>query len=736
MRQLVIILSLLALVGCVSGHTSRSYTKLTSEVIAANAGLKTDFSIDDLLGLKEIGGPEKGAYSLSPDKQWLAFRIVQAEVDRNAYRSSWHLLRITDPQELKLIHTDEEQIFDEAAGGGQIGTLSTIAPQWSPDSKFVAFRSKSSGEVQIWEHDIVRQKTYQLTHNAADIIDFRFDGTGDNIHFRVGHDRKSVRETDEEEGARGYLFTQSFTPYYADKPIWGACTGSPLWQKSNDVKRLCNPVSWVINRRTGKEHISTYANLPPTAGELLVAKLNKEGRPATMAAQAKDNVAIIWAENATPGIGPYWLRDYQLFYSETGEVADTQACRETECRGAIAEIIPTEDSDEFFLLRQQGVSKSEVAIYAYSIRTGELRKILHFEDLLYGCVNGGGGLICLHEGPVRPRRLVWIDKEKGEVRQLYDPNEQLGSRSFPAIEKMEYEDAFGNRTYGHLVYPTNYSYGRRYPLAIVQYSSRGFLKGGTGNEYPIIPLANSGFFVLRAEQPLDWNYDGPTLSLLENDRREWRNLYRTRRAVTALENAINKLADRGMVDLARVGITGLSSGATTLYQSLIETDLYAAAAVSGGSWAESLYYLTGISVWHDYMKNVGLGAPRHEDNGLWAEFSLPANAHRIGAPVLINVADRELRGSADEVFVSLYEAGVPVEMYVFPDEYHIKWQPIHRYNIYRRNIQWLKFWLQDEEVDDPVDPDQYARWRKMREDHCANMKAEEEEYLPVYCDAA
>ena len=51
----------------------------------------------------------------------------------------------------------------------------------------------------------------------------------------------------------------------------------------------------------------------------------------------------------------------------------------------------------------------------------------------------------------------------------------------------------------------------------------------------------------------------------------------------------------------------------------------------------------------------------------------------------------------------------PSKCIVFSNEYHIKWQPVHRYNIYRRNIQWLKFWLQNEEADDPVDPEQYVR---------------------------
>lgn len=62
-------------------------------------------------------------------------------------------------------------------------------------------------------------------------------------------------------------------------------------------------------------------------------------------------------------------------------------------------------------------------------------------------------------------------------------------------------------------------------------------------------------------------------------------------------------------------------------------------------------------------------------------------------------------------------------MHVFPDEYHIKWQPKHRLAVYRRNIQWMKFWLQGIEVCDPLDPDQYTRWRKLKEQHEANLAA-------------
>src|SRR3546814_5155407 len=43
-----------------------------------------------------------------------------------------------------------------------------------------------------------------------------------------------------------------------------------------------------------------------------------------------------------------------------------------------------------------------------------------------------------------------------------------------------------------------------YPLVVVQYDTRGFLRGGTGDEYPIQALAASGFAVLSVSRPIDY----------------------------------------------------------------------------------------------------------------------------------------------------------------------------------------------------------------------------------------
>ena len=90
------------------------------------------------------------------------------------------------------------------------------------------------------------------------------------------------------------------------------------------------------------------------------------------------------------------------------------------------------------------------------------------------------------------------------------------------------------------------------------------------------------------------------------------------------------------------------------------------------------------------------------------------NAAAIDTPLLMHLADREYLTAID-VFAALREQGQPVDMYVFPDEYHNKWQPLHRLAVYERNLDWFRFWLQDKEDPDPRKADQYSIWRKLRD---------------------
>jgi len=57
-------------------------------------------------------------------------------------------------------------------------------------------------------------------------------------------------------------------------------------------------------------------------------------------------------------------------------------------------------------------------------------------------------------------------------------------------------------------------------------------------------------------------------------------------------------------------------------------------------------------------------------------------------PLLMQAPDDEYQAGL-ESFTALREAGKPVDLFVFPDEHHVKWQPAHRLAVYRRNLAWF-----------------------------------------------
>ena len=98
----------------------------------------------------------------------------------------------------------------------------------------------------------------------------------------------------------------------------------------------------------------------------------------------------------------------------------------------------------------------------------------------------------------------------------------------------------------------------------------------------------------------------------------------------------------------------------------------------------------------------------------WQELSLALNAERVNAPLLIQSADSEYLQSL-QTLGALKEYGKPVELFIYVDECHVKNQPKHKYEVYRRNVDWFNFWLQSKEDTDSAKREQYARWRAMRD---------------------
>jgi dipeptidyl aminopeptidase/acylaminoacyl peptidase len=182
-----------------------------------------------------------------------------------------------------------------------------------------------------------------------------------------------------------------------------------------------------------------------------------------------------------------------------------------------------------------------------------------------------------------------------------------------------------------------------------------------------------------------------------------------------MEAMIDELDRQGIIDRKRVAITGLSYGSELVDYAIAHSDAFSAAIASGGGSRDPFFFYMSGQQWQStWFKKWGLsGWPLGEPASRWQRLSPQMNADRIHTALLINAADSEYLPGLSLV-VSLEQLRKPVELFVYPNELHIKNQPRHRAEIYERNIDWLDFWLNGHRDAAPAKQARYERWEKLR----------------------
>ncbi|WP_129774475.1 Atxe2 family lasso peptide isopeptidase [Peristeroidobacter soli] len=676
-------------------------------IVASHAAAaKQPFTSADLLSMKQIGG-YNGALALSPDGQSVAIQIQQADFAARTYKLDWYVAAVNGAAPVH-IGAGGEVMLNPSPLGRINGSRATPVGKWSPDGQWVAYLRKDNSHVQVWRSRADGSLQEQVTHNPADVLDFNWSADGQAIEFKVGRDRSMMARTEQEEGDRGILLDDRWVPDNSNVPLWFACTEDG-WDVPQPASQKCTPTAWVVDVASKQERLDTATSKQPAirppgvASERVIQKVTPDASGKRFA----------WFENETPVESPGFAAELTLF-------ADGKRCGAPECHGQLKAF--WWHGDEIILLNREGHAYSELTLSAWRPGASKVRRIYHLDGVIDACDVRSGRAVCLHETATTPRKLVSISLRDGKLQTVFDPNPGLAAFELGSVEKIEWHDAYGNPTFGHLVLPPNHPQGKRLPLVIVQYRSKGFLRGGVGEEYPIYPLAAAGFAVLSFDRPEDWGamkkFEPKKVG--QSEAREWEDARERKTALTALEIVIDKLSERGIIDASRVGLTGLSDGAETVEFALFNSNRFAAVAHSG-SWSPYVYQLSVNSWMREFLYSMLQATSPQQLMERWQPMSLAFNADKVRAPVLIQVADSELLMGLP-TYVALKDANKPVETYVFPGEYHIKWQPQHKLAVAERTIDWFNFWLNDKEDSAKDKADQYQRWRALRQQQLSSAR--------------
>jgi dipeptidyl aminopeptidase/acylaminoacyl peptidase len=626
-------------------------------------------TLGDLIHLRDFKG-----MSVSPDGKFVAYVVTQAVLETNSYRSA-----------LFVVATDKTGVPKNLGSAGPArwdtyGQLD-VAPQWSPDSKFISYLLKENATWRIWTWRREGGPAQQLTHNTNDVQDYRWSPDGARIYFNTSEPPNT--EEAKRKAADGIV-----------------------WDGSIQASRGRTVMQWVLDTVPGKTQLWVYdvaarSERKASADDQAAYKKLQE-RPKDISAtrtfkisRSGDIAYISVVQDAKQF--PYYAWVIYLKRKNEQPVGLTPLST-----NYVQDIWWSNDEREIYFIQRAGVRAS---LFAVSATGGTPREITSGDDQFHSCSFDNDRLVaaCIRENPVKPPELAVINPRDGGIRTLAQINPEFQNITLSPATKLEWTNKYSEKGYAYLIKPLNYQPGKRYPLIVTTYRTGSFLRGATGDEYPIQVFAANGFVVL--------DFDGPPQHV-DGDFKT--NMLRWYSPLASFEQVFDMLDKMGLVDPSRRGLTGLSYGADITEFAISHSSLFHAAATSGASGRDPLfYYLSGNAGSRLFTTLLG-GSPDGPAAENWKELSPALNAGKVNAALLINAPDREYIGGL-QFYTALKEQHKPVEMIVYPEEGHIKSQPKHRYAIYQRNVDWFNFWLQDKEDSDPRKKDQYARWRSLKE---------------------
>lgn len=633
----------------------------------------------------------RNIFALSPDGKTAAFQIHRADPGRNRYCVAIVAVPLLGRSIPRLVDTSDDLINDRSPAYGwaayPVGVPITNTPRWSPDGRWITYLKRVGDRTQVWRASASgTEPAKQLTHSDQDVEDFRITASGRTIAYSTRPGQRARDAAVDDEAMRGWRFDERTLPIAGARPRALAA----------ELEYFSVGLEGGQQRTASEEEIAAFrrpAIVPKNAG--------------AFARGPEDQTA--WTEPTSELSYP---ADYRIVATRPGNepiVCSSQLCK----LDWLSSIHWTPDGNKLRFIQREGWAKSRIAIYEWEPATQRVSRVYTTDDDLIECHPLGRDLICLRESSLEPRHIAKIVLGSGRIEKLFEPNPQFTSLSLGRVERLRWHNGLGVPFYGDLVFPTNFDRRQRFPMVVVLYRTRGFLRGGVGDEVPIQAFASNGYFVLSVdvqdvEAIVGKQKDAAAAAVAFN-----RNFVGRKHILSAIEAAIQTLIGRGDIDPKRIGIAGLSEGSSTVQYAALNSKVFAAGSMGSCCWEPIQDALLGPKIAERYHER---GWPRLIDRDFegWSAISIMMQPERVKMPLLFQLADSESLAAAPS-YTALSQAGVPADLYMFPNEKHVKWQPGHRLTIYRRNLAWFNFWLKGEDTVEPEFQREADRWKKQRE---------------------
>jgi len=652
--------------------------------------------VDDFLSIKDVGSPQ-----ISPDGRWVAYpvRTLNLKEDKST-----------------------QQIWMSPASGGEAIPLTakgenSSSPRWSPDGKYLAFLS-SRGEgakTQVWELYMGGGEAQQLTETVQGVDAFEWSPAGGRMLLVLRDPSPEDLEAAQraKDGRKPEKHAQH--PWVIDRQQFKFDTVGYLDRRRTHLY-VFDVATKATTQVTSGDFDDSEAAWSPD-GRFLAFTSN---RTPDADANYNTDIWVVAADNPDKGKSlvqvttndgsdhsPAWSPDGKWIacVSQTDAKAQDYATHHlviASAQGGEARVL-TQKLDRN--VRRPRFAPDGQSIYAQveedgveplariSVATGEVTRLTPGRLVVRDFSMNREGAVALTIGEPQVPDEVFI-LGRGQTTRISHVNDAfLSSVRLGKVEYAKAKGKDGTEVAGSITYPPAYNPELRYPT-ILRPHGGPVSQTNASFDFTAQLFAATGYVVIQPNYRGSSGYGQAFSQAIFAD---WGD-----KEYIDVMTFVDYTIARGIADPDRLGVGGWSYGGIMTNYCIVNTNRFKA-AITGAS---EVLYITNYG--HDHYQrqyNLEFGPP-WKNREIYERLSPFNKVENIHTPTLIMGGEIDWNVpiiNSEQLYEALKTMGRPVELVVYPGEYHGFTKPTHLKDRFERYLAWYAKYLKGEGTGRPAE---------------------------------